>query len=592
MLRWLNPFSKEGRNGSDLHVEPAVSRDPGLDQYPSVDPGIPSVPVDDILERNGDMIARIKLAYGADSGSFSNEILPLLRAYAEFVHLLPATADNYFCRPGGLFRLGVEVGFYALQSTDSQIFSGGATIRTRRELEPRWRRATFIAGLCHEVHRTLSHLVVTDEAGHEWPSYTHSLAAWIDTNRVSRYYLKWVPGAGEMRSLGVFAVPHIISRDALQFLAHGNATIVPQMMGCICGLPSQREHSALDHVVRRAVALVIDRELKTSADRYGRPILGSHLERYLLDAMRRLVAENEAWHPNREKSRVWFSREGVYLVWPNAASDIAHLLESDQVPGIPKSPETVLEILVAAGVVVPASETHATVEIYPGSGQRPYAAVRVSSPELLFAFMPNQPEPIDGSLLAPSSSGRPEAEATKSPGKRRAPQEVRQSAQQPLALDAVDDLSGSTAQGAPSDSHHRSNETASDVVKSARQEYVEPETTGPPSSPEISIKAPTALIPPVKAALQSIVATMNQRAKPVLARTSARGVFVPLSSFKALQVETAIAVRALADTGMLVVSPATRSKTVVEEFNRENVTGVVIHPDFVLGLLPPNPEEA
>ncbi len=584
MLRWRDLFSRADSGSERPRVEPAVSRDPGLGQYPSVDPGIPSVPVDEILDHNADMVARIKLAYGADSGAFSNEILPLLRAYAQFVHLLPATADNYFCRPGGLFRLGVEVGFYALQSTDSQIFSGGATIRTRRELEPRWRRATFIAGLCHEVHRTLSHLVVTDEAGNEWPSYVEGLAAWAERNRISRYYLKWIPGAGEMRSLGVFAVPHIISRDALQFLAHGNATIVPQMMGCICGLPSQREHSALDHVVRRAVALVIDRELKTSADRYGRPMLGAHLERYLLDAMRRLVAENESWRPNREKSRVWFSREGLFLIWPNAATDIAHLLESDQVPGIPRSPETVLEILVAAGVVIPASESHATVDIYPGGGQRPYAAVRVSSPELLFAFMPDPPAPVEVSLIAPSRPERPVEEGSRTSGRGRVASAAGESAQQVLALESGEPASQPVGPKPGSDSGPERNERVLTLVQKVSDQSNDGEMEQIASLPEIAIKAPPALIPPVKAALQSIAATMNQRSNPVLARTCAKGLFVPLASFKALQLETGIAVRALADTGMLIVSAATKSKTVVEEFHGENVTGVLIHPDFVLGL--------
>ena len=184
LFRWILSGSTKPSPGA--RSEPGIAGQPTAQAYPSVDPGLPNLPVDAILEQNQDLIARIKLAYGADRESFGKELLPLIRRYAEYVHLLPATADNYYCTPGGLFRLGIHVAFYSLQSTDSQIFSGQATILKRKHLEPRWRKATFVAGLCHEVHRTLSHLVVTDREGNEWPAYIHPLAKWLDQGRVNR----------------------------------------------------------------------------------------------------------------------------------------------------------------------------------------------------------------------------------------------------------------------------------------------------------------------------------------------------------------------------------------------------------------------
>ena len=127
--------------------------------------------VDEILAAHEDLISRIKLCYGADRESFEADLLVPIRNYAAYVNLLPATADNFFCAAGGLFRLGLEVAFFALQGTDAHIVSGRSTISTRRQLEPRWRQATFIAGLCCELHRALSHVIVTDDRGEEWPAY-------------------------------------------------------------------------------------------------------------------------------------------------------------------------------------------------------------------------------------------------------------------------------------------------------------------------------------------------------------------------------------------------------------------------------------
>lgn len=556
-------------------AEPAIRGQCSM-AYPPVDPGLPNLAVDEILEQNHDVIARIKLAYGADSPSFAADLLPLIRRYAEYVHLLPATADNYFCSPGGLFRLGILVAFYALQSTDSQIFSGAATILKRKDLEPRWRKATFIAGLCNELHRTLSHIVVTDSAGHEWPSYISPLSAWITRVGADRYYVKWIANASEMRSLGVFAVPHIVDPKTVQDLADGNAVVVPQMMGCISGMPSHREHGALEQLVRRSAALVIDSDLKASSDRYGRPILGSHLERYLLDAMRRLVASSDAWKPNGEKSRVWYGADGVFLVWPNAATDIAKLLEGDLLPGIPKSSETILEILVAAKVVVPKSEQCGTWDIYPADGKKELTAVRLSSPDVLFAGLSSQPTMLERSL-ATAGRAAEAAPAQVAPARPDVGAHATQSRATEHEVACPSLFDGVPACGLPEPTKEvaASDETSNTGGKQA---------VVVSTPPEFKLKAPVRLNPQVRQALESIVASMNRDASTILARTVPTGVFVPLASFKELRIDTAIAVRGLAEVGMLAVSANSRSKTVIQEFNSSDVTGVVVLPEYVEGL--------
>ena len=228
----------------------------GVFAYPPVDPGIPVRSIDDVLAAQDDLIRRIKLSYGSDRNTFNTDLLSLIRRYAEYVHLLPATPDNHFSLPGGLLRMGLEVAFYALQATDGQIFSGRSTISHRRQLEPRWRHATFIAGLCSELHRTLSHVTVLDAKGNEWPAYLCPLTRWLREQRVSRFFLRWIPHAQETRSLGVFALPQIVSSETLHYLAHGNCIVVPHMLACVSGMPIYREHNILEQLVRRAAALV------------------------------------------------------------------------------------------------------------------------------------------------------------------------------------------------------------------------------------------------------------------------------------------------------------------------------------------------
>src|SRR5438093_546356 len=400
-MRAIKNFFSGQRPASAPGAEPAradhtssVADATGVFAYPPVDPGISVRSIDDVLAAQHDLIRRIRLCYGANRETFDTDLFSLIRRYAEYVHLLPATPDNHFSLPGGLLRMGLEIAFYALQATDGQIFSGRSTISHRRQLEPRWRHATFIAGLCGELHRTLNHVIVIDAKGNEWPAYLCPLNRWLHEQRASRFFLRWIPHAQETRSLGVFALPQIVATETLHYLAQGNSIVVPHMLACVSGMPIYREHNILEQLVRRAAALVIARDLQSSGERYGKPRLGSHLERYLVDALRRLVVSNVLWTPNAEKSRVWYGEDGLYIVWPNAADDVRKLLEADQLPGIPRAPETLLEILVDARIVEPSGETQTTWQIFPPQSDKPIEAVKLASPSILLAATDHPPEPL------------------------------------------------------------------------------------------------------------------------------------------------------------------------------------------------------
>ena len=57
----------------------------------SATPVFPAIPVRYLLDQNERLIARIKLCYGEDIASFEDDVLALIRAYAAYVHLLPAS---------------------------------------------------------------------------------------------------------------------------------------------------------------------------------------------------------------------------------------------------------------------------------------------------------------------------------------------------------------------------------------------------------------------------------------------------------------------------------------------------------------------
>jgi conjugal transfer pilus assembly protein TraI len=561
--------------------------------FPSTDPGFEALPLPAILASQHTLLGRIKLCFGADRESFDRELMPLVYGYASFVHLLPATADNYFSAPGGLLQLGLETAFFSLQGTDAHIFSGRATISERRELEPRWRIATFVGGLCCELHRALSHLIVTTADGEEWPAFLGGLVPWLEKRSAGRYFVRWRPAARESRGLGLFALPHVVPADVLQMLASGNSLIVPQLMASIGGVPVYHEHNVLDELVRRSMALVIDRNLLTSADRYGKPQYGSHLERYLVDALRRLAAGHSAWTPNREKSRLWLGLDGLFLVWPGAADDLLSLLESDQLAGIPKSPHTLLEILLAAGVLVPPAADRQTWTIQPPGAKTSIDAVKLASSAILIAGLEPPPIPLEGPLLA-SATRPPQQPARQAPPSSEPPQATPVG---DLPAESAPPARGPRASRAPAEATSGSVEQLSLLDAPEAPEPVDAAATNAAGSaaaaptaaakrPTVTLKAPMRLNPAVREVLAEIVATLNEPAGLSSVCTVTEGIFVPLSDFDRHGLQPTVAIRALDEARMLWRAKAAGPPTVLRQVHGSDTIGVVLDPAHVDGLDP------
>lgn len=570
--------------------------------HPSVDPGIGASTVDELIASEAEFLQRFKYCYGCDAETFERDIVAPIRRYASYVNLLPATADNFFCSAGGLFRLGLEVAFYALQGTDAHIVSGRATITVRKELEPRWRQATFLAGLCSELHRTLSHATVTDEQGNEWPAYLVPLTVWLERRKARRFFVRWIANAPDSRGLGLFALPHIVSPEAMQHLAEANHVVVPQMLASMTGIPLLHEQSILIELVKRSAALVIDRDLAASAHRYGRPILGAHIERYLLDAMRHLVAAHPAWSPNTERSRVWLGAEGLFIVWPNAAAEIRKVLEDDELRGIPKAPETIVEILTAAGVLIAPPEGQACWSILPPGSSAALEAIRLVSPDILLT---GQTRPVDalaqplvarvatapsrtaGATIANIAAVPPQttpALATPKAGPvsppaaaatpRSAPEDVAGQAEPPTPPpDAQGALDFEPSPAPPSEA-------------AAPPEPIPAQPASVAPSRRFALKAPLRLVPQVRQALQDAIATMNADARTAIAVTVASGVFVPLSHFKANSIDVSVALRALVDVDMLVGTNDRRARTYQHDIGGQKQAGVIVKPAHIEGLNP------
>ena len=188
----------------------------------------------------------------------------MIRRYAALIHLLPATPDAHFREAGGLLRCGLEVGFHALQAADGQIFSAQRTVPERRAMEPRWRTALFIAGLCAELHRALSAVVVTEAGEADWSPLVLPLGTWLRERGCPHYEVRWRTASEPLAAAGLLLLPQVVSPPLLAFLAEGDRAVLSQMMASLAGASPQGP-GVLGEIVHRTLGLVVDRDLRRHA---------------------------------------------------------------------------------------------------------------------------------------------------------------------------------------------------------------------------------------------------------------------------------------------------------------------------------------
>ncbi len=386
-------------------TRPAAARAPSTPVYPPVDQGIEAVGLDELLCSQAELLARIRVAAGGTETEFSRLYLPPIQNYARFVHLLPATSAAHHRGAGGMLRFGLEVAFYALQATGGVIFAGRETTERRLVLEPRWRYATFLAGLCSELYRPLNDLCAVDPAGTEWPAYQQSMLDWLREGARDHYFVRWnaqpVTGFAQ-RASAALVIPRIAPDACIEYLREGSPKIISTMLGAITGAISHSEHLPLQHIVEDMRQRVLEHDAKAQPDLYGRLTIGTHLEPYVIDAMRKLVSTG-MWKTNEKKARLWYGVDGLFLVWKTAAAEISQQLTQDKIPGVPQDKETLCELLIAAGVFVRNLDGDTLWTLHVPNSQSELSATKFANPALLFPEMNLAPEQLPV-VLAPTSA--------------------------------------------------------------------------------------------------------------------------------------------------------------------------------------------
>lgn len=390
-----------------------IDQEEEIPRYPPFAKGLPVAPIDKVLGTQSELVERIRNALGFTKEQHTRLILPVISRYAEFVHLLPASEAHHHRGAGGLFRHGLEVAFWAAQASEAIIFSMEGSPRERRGNEPRWRLASCFAGLLHDVGKPISDVSVTNHDGTVvWNPYASTLYEWARRHNVERYFLRWRHNRHKRHEqFSLLTIERIIPPDVLGFLSEAGPEVLESMLEAIAGTSSNQPVTKL---MLKADQESVSRDLKQSRLNVDEFSYGVPVERYVFDAIRRLVKTGK-WKVNEAGARVWNIHQGVFITW-RQIGDLYEMISKDNIPGIPRDPDTLADILIERGFAIPNkvvtesgdSAQYRYWEICPDfltegveAGSVKLLALRLESHELVFTTEP--PVPVKAIVIGEKS---------------------------------------------------------------------------------------------------------------------------------------------------------------------------------------------
>ncbi|WP_243692580.1 MobH family relaxase, partial [Methylomonas methanica] len=236
-----------------------------------------------ILSSQTELIAAIEQALAMPDSLYQTIAAPVIRRYAAYSHLLPASESHHHRGAGGLFRHGLEVAHWATLASQGSLFATSASPKERKAQELRWRLAVCFAGLLHDIGKPVADIAVVDAQGqHTWNPCDENITDWAVRHQIDRYFLRWRDNRHKRHEqFSALVIERVLTREARTFILESGPDIMQAMLETINGLDRGSKVYAL---VITADCKSVERDLKAHYQNID-SALGMPVEKYLFDAM-------------------------------------------------------------------------------------------------------------------------------------------------------------------------------------------------------------------------------------------------------------------------------------------------------------------
>jgi len=284
------------------------------------------------------LFGKLKRQSGVSPEEYKSYLEPMLVAYAELAHLLPASQHHHHNNPGGLLRHGLETACFmldwmVLSKFDHELTPNAASMRLRR-----WYVAGIIAALFHDAGKPITDVRVTNfEGDKEWFLGKRTIHEWAVANDIARYFITWIKGRDEKHKMQTTVlIGRFVTVEIQEWLLEGGRDIWDALLSAVSDLPGP-----LTEAVRIADSRSVkaDRQLRDSTN--GEPTETKSIQQLCVETMR-FLADEGTWTFNNPGSRLWKTTEGVFLAWSTGSQEIIQHVTRDTASSFPRADTSLL----------------------------------------------------------------------------------------------------------------------------------------------------------------------------------------------------------------------------------------------------------
>jgi len=346
------PPPPEWNNATELVTPPFFGKTLNGIEIPNCPPqpqGLPPASTEDLMATQKVLIAKIQDMSRLAREDFTSLILPVLKNYAAFVHLLPASEEHHHSGPGGLFCHGLEVAYHSAMICTSRVFAMDSPPSVRRELELRWKICAILGGLLHDIGKPVVDVYAVDPTGKmQWQPHVEFLTDWLKHNQLPFYYVDWHYGERNERHKMFNPVPlwRIIPTETMRWLNdNGGKEAFDAMCQSIAGSTDGR--NKLNAIISQADSMSVSQNLATMRQhltmngRGGVRSLAARIVRALYDQLR-----EGKWRLNVTGGVLWYTTEGLMAIYPNIAEKVIEVMrEAYGEKSLPFDAQIILNVL-------------------------------------------------------------------------------------------------------------------------------------------------------------------------------------------------------------------------------------------------------
>ncbi|WP_197495669.1 MobH family relaxase [Acidihalobacter yilgarnensis] len=330
---------------SNISLETDITEPP---RWPPVEQGIPAISEHKLLATQRELLIALEQGVGESPDVWVRHYQPVIRRYARWIHLLPASREHHHYGAGGLLRHGLEAALAAAGLYDRRVVGLEVPSADRKRYQQGMRWAAVIGAMLHDCAKPLTDVdVVGDRSGDLWNPVKGSLTAWLAAGKERRYRLRWRSGREDRHKLGAAVMlPRLAGADEMAWLCEicGQDALLQLVDAVTTGATQGLLPEIILEADRISVAQDLARRGQMNEDHR---IPGVAAESHILDAARSLLRTGE-WKPGG-KVCLRTHDDHVLLAWPKALRDIGNWLSNHRIPGVMRQPDAILNVLLDTG---------------------------------------------------------------------------------------------------------------------------------------------------------------------------------------------------------------------------------------------------